>query len=87
MSQTGLQLELVSAASMEAAGRPLPEHHAELVSVDRLQPDMVIVTLALKRIALVEVCQPMDESADQLAAAETRKLRSCAPLLDALRRY
>jgi len=87
MSQTGLRLELVSAACMEAAGRPLPEHHAELVSVDRLQPDMVIVSRALKKIALVEVCRPMDESADQLAAAESRKLRTYAPLLDALRKY
>eukprot|EP00291_Cryptomonas_curvata_P021615 CAMPEP_0172173828 /NCGR_PEP_ID=MMETSP1050-20130122/13305_1 /TAXON_ID=233186 /ORGANISM="Cryptomonas curvata, Strain CCAP979/52" /LENGTH=157 /DNA_ID=CAMNT_0012845695 /DNA_START=180 /DNA_END=650 /DNA_ORIENTATION=+ len=48
---------------------------------------MVIVSRALKKIALVEVCRPMDESADQLAAAETRKLRTYAPLLAALRKY
>ncbi len=87
MSQTGLRLELVSVACMEAAGRPLPEQHADLVSTDRLQPVMVIVSRALMKIALVVVCRPMDESADQLAAAEMRKLRTYAPLLDALRTY
>ena len=76
MSQTGLQLELVSVARMEAAERPLQEQHADLVSVGRLQPDIVIVSQALKKIALVEVCGPMDESVDQLAAAEMRKLRT-----------
>ena len=87
MSKTGLRLELVPAACMEAAGRLLPEHHADLVSVERLQPDLVMVSWTLKKIGLVEVCRPMDEFSDQLTAAEARKLRTYAPLLDALRAY
>ena len=87
MGKTGLCLELVSAACMEAAGRQLPDHHNDMVSVDRLQPDLVIVSRALKKIGLVEVCRPMDEFSEQLIAAETRKMRTYAPLLDALRSY
>ena len=87
MGKTGLCLELVSAACMEAAGRQLPDHHNDMVSVDRLQPDLVIVSRALKKIGLVEVCRPTDEFSEQLIAAETRKMRTYAPLLDALRSY
>ncbi len=87
MGKTGLCLELVSAVCMEAAGRQLPEHHADMVSLDRLQPDLVMVSRTLKKIGLVEVCRPMDEFSEQLIAAETRKVRTYAPLLDALRSY
>ncbi len=79
--------DYASAACMEAAGRQLPDHHTDMVSVDRLQPDLVMVSRALKKIGLVEVCRPMDEFSEQLISAETRKMRTYAPLLDALRSY
>jgi hypothetical protein len=80
-------LELVSAACMEAAGRQLSDHHTDMVSVDRLQPDLVMVSRALKTNGLVKVCRPMDKFSEQLIDSETQKLRTYAPFLKALRSY
>ncbi len=46
MDKTGLRLELVSAActGMEAPERQLPKHKTDMVSVDHLQPDLVMVS-------------------------------------------
>ncbi len=70
---------------MEVAGRPLPEHHDDTVCVGRLQPDLVLVSQSLRRIAIVEVSRPMDDSSEQLAAAHERKMRT--PLPEALKVY
>ncbi len=70
-----------------AAKRQLPEHHADMVSLDRLQPGLVMVSLALKKIGLVKVYRPMDAFSDQLIAAGARKMRRYAPLLNVLRSY
>ena len=87
MASTGLRLSRVSAACMEASGRPVPEHHDGTVCIDRLQPDLVLVSHSLRKIAIVEVSRPMDCSSAQLAAAHERKMRTYAPLLEALQAY
>ncbi len=63
------------------------EHHDGSGRVGRLQQDLVLVSNSLKRIGLVEVCRPMDESSDQHVTAHTRKLRTYRPLMEALRVY
>ena len=50
----------------------------------RLQPDLVLVSQSLRKIAIVEVSRPMDGSSELLAAAHDRKVRTYAPLLEAL---
>ena len=87
MAKTGLRLSRVSVPCMEASGRPLPEHHDGTICVGRLQPDLVLVSQSLRKIAIVEVNRPMDGSSEQLAAAHERKMRTYAPLLEALQAY
>jgi hypothetical protein len=69
------------------AGRSLPDDHSGMINVGRLQPDMVLVSRTLKKIGLLEICRPIDESSSQLQAATARKLRTYAPLLTALKPY
>ena len=54
---------------MEASGRPLLENHDGIICVGRLQPDLVLVSQSLWKIAFVEVSRPMDGSSEQLTAA------------------
>ncbi len=87
MADTGLLLGSISVACMEAAGSPLPEHHKDTVCVGRLQPDLVLVSQSLWRIAIVDVSRPMDYSLEQLAAAHEWKMHTYIPLLEALQVY
>ena len=87
MSQTGLHLDPVPASCMLAAGRSLSEGHGDMINVGRLQPDMILISHKQKRIGLLEICRPMDESLAQLQAAADRKLQTYAPLKIALQRY
>ena len=87
MSQTGLHLDHVPASCMLAAGRTLPAGHGDMINVGRLQPDMILISQKQKRIGLLELCRPMDESPTQLQAAVDRKLQTYAPLKVALQRY
>jgi hypothetical protein len=87
MANTGLRLNRVSVSCMEASGRPLPENHDGTICVGRLQPDLVLVSQSLRKIAIVEVSRPMDGSSELLAAAHDRKVRTYAPLLEALQAY
>ena len=87
MSQTGLHLDLVPASCMLAAGRPLPAGHGDMIHVGRLQPDMILISQKQKKIGILEVCRPMDESPTQLQAAVDRKLQTYAPLKVALQQY
>jgi len=72
---------------MLAAGRSLSEGHGDMINVGRLQPDMILISHKQKRIGLLEICRPMDESLAQLQAAADRKLQTYAPLKIALQRY
>ncbi len=87
MHRTGLRLDLVPASCMITAGRSLPDDHGYMISVGRLQPDMVLVFRTLEKVGLLEICSPMDESSSQLQAAIARKLRTYASLLTALKPY
>ena len=87
MVNTGLRLSSVSVACMEASGRPVPEHYDGTIDIGRLQPDLVLVSQSRRKIAIVEVSRPMDGSSEQLAAAHERKMRTYAPLLQALQTY
>ena len=84
MDRRGLRLEGVPASCVAASGRSLPEHHNSSICVGRLQPDLVLVSNSLKKIGLVEVCRPMDESSDQLATVHARNLRTYGPLMEYL---
>ena len=87
MRRTGLELQQVSVACMVAAARLPQGHQGETVSVENLQPDMVLVSQSLKKIGLLDLCRPFDSLSEQLAAARRRKLHTYAPLLEALRSY
>ncbi len=50
MSQTGLQLDLVPASCIQAAGRTLP--HGDMINVGRLQADMILISQKQKIIGL-----------------------------------
>ena len=80
MSQTGLHLDLIPASCMLAAGRTLPAGHGDMMNVGLLQPDMIFISKKQKRIGLLELCRPMDESPTQLQAAVNRKLQTYVPL-------
>jgi hypothetical protein len=84
---TGLCLSCVSVACMPSSGLPLPDHHDDMIFVGRLQPDLVLVSHSLRKIAIVEVGRPMDGSSEQLAAAHEKKMRTYAPLPGALQAY
>jgi hypothetical protein len=58
-----------------------------MINVGRLQPDMIFISQKQKRICLLELCHPIDESPTQLQAAVDRKLQTYAPLQVALQRY
>jgi hypothetical protein len=87
MHQTGLRLDLVPADCMITAGRSFPDNHRDMINVGSLQPDMVLVSNTLKKIGLLEICRPIDESSSQLQAATVWKLQTNAPLLTALTQY
>ena len=87
MNRTGLRLQRVSAACMVAAERLPQGHNGDSIDVGNLQPDMVLVSPALKRICLLELCRPFDSTSAKLAAAHKRKLRTYGPLLEALQSY
>jgi hypothetical protein len=87
MAKPGLRLSRVSVACMAASGIPLPDHHDGTMCVHRFQPDLILVSHSLRKIAFVEVSRPMDRSSEQLAAAHERKMRTHAPLLEALQAY
>ena len=77
----------LSASCVEAPGRPLPEDHNGTICIGCLQPDLVLVSQSLRKIAIVEVSRPMDGSSEQLAAAYERNIRTYTPLLEALQLY
>lgn len=91
MGRTGLHLRPVSAAVVEQA-RP---ENAQAVTtptdgvcdLSRWQPDWVLVSTTLKRIAIVDLCRPSDVHPDQLSAAGIRKQQVYSPLVDALGYY
>jgi len=89
MAKTGLRLNRVSISCMEASGRPLPENHDGTICIGRLQPDLVLVSQSLRKIA--DGSGPwnclQDGSLELLAAAHERKVRTYAPLLEALQAY
>ena len=87
MRRTELQLLPVSVECMVAAERLPLGHQGDPVSVENLQPDMVLVSQSLKRIGLLDLCRPFDSLSEQLAAALRRKLCTYGPLLEALRAY
>ncbi len=72
---------------MAASGYPLPDHHDGTICVGLLNPDLVLVSHSLRKIAIVEVSRPMDGSSEQLAVAHERKMRTYAPHLEALQAY
>jgi hypothetical protein len=87
MSQTRLHLDLVPASRMLDGGHTLPEGHGDMINAGRLQPDMLLISQKQKKIGLLELCRPMDESLTQLQAAVDRKLQTYAPLKVALQQY
>ena len=87
MSQTGLHLDLVPASCMLAAGRPLPAGHGDMIHVERLQPDMILISQKQKKMGILEVCRPIGESPTQLQAAVDRKLQTYASLKVALQQF
>ena len=70
---------IVLISCMEALGRPLPENHDGTFCIGRLQPDLVLVSQSLRKIAIVVVSRPMDGSSEQLEAAYERRMRTYAP--------
>ncbi len=49
--------------------------------------DLMLVSWSFRRICLVEVCLPIDQSLDKLASAHAQKLHTYRPLREALLVY
>ena len=91
MAKTGLILRQVP-TSLVSQARPDPERVGMeetdgVCSLDRWQPDWVLVSPTLRRIAIVDLCRPSDMYPGQLLAAGNRKQQVYSPLLYALEHY
>ncbi len=77
------------AATPTSGQRPLPPHGGEEISVCQSQLDLpvVLVSIPRKRIALVELCRPMDGSLKLLSAAHVRKQCIYRQLMEVLWLY
>ncbi len=73
MSLTGLVLQSTSSATADELGQR--------------QPDWILDSESLKRIAIVDLCLPSDTSPAQLLAAAIRKQNAYCPLVEALDYY
>ena len=88
MKSTGLILRPVSAASIaRARQRPIEGDTERMCSLDRWQPDWILVSHELQRIAIVDLCRPSDVHPEQLKIAAIRKQDGYAPLVLALCHY
>ena len=78
MRRTELQLQPVSVECMISAERLPQGHQGDPVSVENLQPDMVLVSHSLKRIGLLDLCSPFDSqsAACWSSQAQTLHLRT-----------
>jgi len=89
MGATGLQLRPVSASQVVNARpdcEPVADSHGRC-HLTRWQPDWLLVSSELKKIAIVDLCRPSDVHHDQLIEAATRKQHSYSPLVEALDHY
>ena len=73
MAKTGLMLR--------------PTDHATVEQIGRRQPDWLLVSNELKRIAIPDLCRPSDVLPSQLLVAATRKQQAYSPLEEALSYY
>jgi hypothetical protein len=86
----GLRLNRVSVSCMEASGHPLPENHDVTICVGLLQSDLVVVGTRVSVTSKDCHCrgeQTNGRVLGLLAAAHKRKVRTYAPLLEALQAY
>ena len=82
MKSTGLILRPVSAASIaRARQRPIEGDTERMCSLDRWQPDWILVSHELQKIAIVDLCRPSDVHPEQLKIAAIRKQDGYAPLV------
>jgi hypothetical protein len=87
LKNTGLVLRPVSATSVAQAKRqPTADPDSEQ-NLERWQPDWILVSRELKKIAIIDLCRPSDASPEQLPAAAIRKQDGYSPLVEALAHY
>jgi len=87
MAQMGLRLRPVSADVVINAGRHMQLKADGMCDVGRLQPDLVALSWARRRIAIIDISRPSDSYIEQLQSAHDRKKNSYQPLLQALQEY
>ena len=74
MGNLGLNLYKVPAVVLSMLGNHLPVWLiCREYDLQRWQPDWVAISYVHKRIAIIELCRPLDAHEDQLEAAATLK--------------
>jgi len=87
LKSTGLVLRPVSATSIaRARSQPTADPNSEQ-DLGRWQPDWILVSDELKKIAILDLCRPSDVHPAQLTAAAIRKQDGYSPLVEALDHY
>ena len=87
MAQMGLRLRQVSADVVISAGRHMQLKADGICDVGSLQPDLVALSWARRRIAIIDISRPSDSYIEQLQSANDRKKNRYQPLLQALQEY
>jgi hypothetical protein len=87
-NNTGYNLSPVSATSISHARQRQVDRDAErMCGLDQLQPDWVFVSNDFKKIAVVDLCSPLNVHPGQLQAAAVCKQEQYTPLVSALCNY
>ncbi len=82
LKSTGLVLRPVSATSVARARKqPTTDQDSEQ-DLGRWQPDWILVSSELKKIAILDLCRPSDVHPEQLIAAAIRKQDGYSPLVE-----
>jgi len=89
MMATQLQMCRVSTALVRQSGRVVraADEQAGTMSLRRWQPDLLAISYPCHKIAIVELCWPLNVQLERLQAAYQQKLATYTPLLTALEFY
>ena len=87
LRSTGLVLRPVSTTSVAQARRQPTDDPESEQDLGRWQPDWILVSSELKKIAVLDLCRPSDVRPTQLPAAAIRKQDGYRPLEEALDHY
>ena len=87
MASIPLRLTAIPIESIVNTGRKPIDTTKDTATPSNWQPDLVAVSVSLRKIALIDITRPSDVYAGQLQEGHGRKMSSYAPLVLALGHY